>query len=98
MQSKFQQVPLDQDTRIIYQHAAKLGDYDVLHQVWSWDGITAESIIFDSHDVAALADDELEAQVRQSPIIKSDSSITLKRTASKFTFVNFNFKACSDDA
>jgi len=91
MQSKFEQVPVDEGTTIIYQHEARLGDYDVLHQMWSWDGVTAESIIFDSADVSALKDDELEREVRKSPVLKQDSSITLTRTEA-FTFVNFNFE------
>jgi hypothetical protein len=92
MQSKFKQVPVDEDTRILYQHEAKLADYDILHQMWSWDGVTAESIIFDSKDVSGLSDNELEGEVRKSPILKNDSSITLTRTASGFTFANFNFE------
>lgn len=92
MASKFEQVPVDEGTKIIYQHEARLGDYDVLHQMWSWDGVTAESIIFDSGDVSELSDNALEGEVRKSPIVKNDSSITLTRAESGFTFVNFNFE------
>ena len=92
MQSKFEQVPVDEGTKIIYQHEARLGDYDVLHQMWSWDGVTAESLIFASDDISALKDDELEREVRKLPVLKEDSSITLTRTTSGFTFVNFNFE------
>lgn len=92
MQSKFEQVPVEEGTKILYQHEALLGDVDVLHQMWSWDGVVAESIIFVSDDVSELSDSELEHLVRLSPIVKSDSAITLTRTTSEFTFVNFNFE------
>jgi hypothetical protein len=93
MVSRFENVPVDEDTIIMFQVEAKLGEYDVLYQKWYWDGITAESIIFVNEDVAGKADDEIEQEVRMSPLIKADSEITLKRSGADFTFVNFNFEA-----
>ena len=93
MQSKFEQVSVEEGTKILYQHEAWLSGYDVLHQMWCWDGVMAESIIFDSNDVSELSDSELENLVRQSPVVNSDSSLTLTRIASEFTFVNFNFES-----
>ncbi|ABM03685.1 hypothetical protein Ping_1911 [Psychromonas ingrahamii 37] len=92
MLSKFEQVPTDSETKILYQHQAKLGDYDVLYQIWHWDGIKAESIIFASEDVSTLDDDKLKREISQSRLLKENSSITLKRNESGFTFVNFNFE------
>lgn len=92
MQSKFEQVSLEEGTKVIHQQEAALGDYEVLYQIWCWDGITAESIVFASDDVSELSDIDLEKLVRQSPIVKSNSSVTLTRTAPEFTFVNFNFE------
>ena len=93
MASKFERVPVEEDTKIIFQQEAKLGEYDVLYQKWYWDGITAESIIFANEDIVGIADDEVEAEVRTSPLLNADSKITLKRSESGFTFVNFNFEA-----
>lgn len=93
MQSKFEQVPVEKDTRVLYQHEARLGGYDVLHQMWCWDGVTAESVIFDSSDVSELSDQELEEVVRLSPMVKPNSSITLTRNASEFTYVSYNFES-----
>ena len=92
MTSKFEQVPSDEDTRIIFQQETKFADYDVLYQMWNWDGITGESIIFASEDVSELRDDELEGELKRSPVLKESSSITVQRTESGFTFVNFNFE------
>ena len=93
MSNKFEQVPVEDDTRIIFQQEATLGEYDVLYQKWYWDGIIAESIIFANEDIVGITDDEVETEVRMSPLVKADSKITLKRSKSGFTFVNFNFEA-----
>lgn len=92
MSNKFDNVPNDIDTKIIIQQEATLGKYDVLYQKWFWDGITAESIIFDSKDVSDLNDVEIEAEVRESPLLKDDSAITIQKSDSGFVFVNFNFE------
>ena len=89
--SKFSRVPLDEYTTILGQETAKLGQYDVLHQVWSWDGVTAESYIFCNDDVAEMDDDEIKHIVAQSPRVKSENdNINLTRSDSGYTFVNFN--------
>ena len=92
MATKFENVPVEADTKVLFQEEAKFGQYDILYQKWYWDGITAESIIFVSEDVAELTDDQLEEDVKTSPLVKTDSSVTISRSASGFTFVNFNFE------
>ena len=92
MSNKFERVPVEEDTTILSQQEAKLGEYDVLHQRWYWDGIIAECIIFANEDIVSITDDEVETEVRMSPLVKADSKITLKRSKSGFTFVNFNFE------
>ena len=92
MTSKFESVPIDEDTVIMFQQEAKLGEYDVLYQKWHWDGITAESFIFASEDIVSIDDHEVEVEVRMSPLLKADSKITLTRSETGFTFVNFNFE------
>jgi len=92
MTDKFKNVPVEKDTRILFRNEAKLGDYDVLYEMWSWEGISAESIIFASDDISALTDEELEQEVRKSTLLKKESAVTIKRLDSGFTFVNFNFE------
>jgi len=94
---KFLCVPVDDDTAILFSLECKLSERDILYQKWNWDGITAESFIFVSDDVAELTDAALEKEVRTSPAVKRDSSITIKRSDSGFTFVNFNFVTDADD-
>ena len=92
MTKKFKNVPADKDTRILFRHEAKFGEYEVLYEMWSWEGISAESLIFANDDVLDLTDEEIELEVRKSPLVKLDSAITIKRLSDGFTFVNFNFE------
>ncbi len=64
---KFENVPVEEDTKIVMQQEAMLGEYEVLYQKWSWDGITAESIIFASEDVSSLDDEAIKDEVRIPP-------------------------------
>jgi len=89
---KFNNVPVEEDTIIIFRKRATIGEYKVLHEMWVWDGITAESIIFATEDIVELTDKEIEKKVKMLPFVNEGPGITLKRTDSGFTFVNFNFK------
>jgi len=93
MSGKFNNVPVDKDTRINFRHEAKFGKHDVLYEMWTWEGISAESLIFVSDDVSHLTDEELEHELRKSPLVKKDSALTIKRLDAGFTFVNFNFES-----
>jgi len=92
MSQKFDDVPVDKDTRILFRHPAKFGKFDILYEMWSWEGIKAESIIFATEDVSEMTDEELELEVRQSPLVKKESAVTIKRSDAGYTFVNFNFE------
>ncbi len=92
MNKKFDNVPVEEDTIILFRQEAQFGTYEVLYEMWSWEGISAESIIFASDDISDLTDEELEQEVRQSPLVKKESALTIKRLDSGFTFVNFNFE------
>lgn len=93
MSNKFTAVPIENGTNILFELNATLDDYDVLYQMWSWDGIKAESFIFLSADIADLTDEEVQTLAKSSPMIKADSELTLVRHADGYTFVNFNFIA-----
>ena len=92
MSNKFKSVPIDEDTKITFQLEAKLGDIDVLYQKWNWEGISAESLIFCNDDISKLSEEEIEKEVRSSPLVASESKMTIKKSEFGFTFVNFNFK------
>lgn len=92
MGKKFENVPVEEDTVILFELEGNLGEYKILYQKWYWEGITAESFIFANEDVAERTDEEIIELVLSSPAVKSEKSdITLSRSDSGFTFVNFNF-------
>ena len=90
MNNRFDTVPIETDTRILYEKQGKLGGYDFRYEIWNYDGIKAESIIFANADVAGLSDQEIKQVVRQSATVK-EGPMTLNRS-SGFVFVNFNFE------
>ncbi len=92
MSDKFNNIPVEADTKILFSSPMKWGDLDIVYQRWYWEGINAESIIFLTEDVKELSDEELEADVRDGPLVRGDSQITIKRLE-EYTFVNFNFEA-----
>ena len=91
MIAKFADVSDDADTKILFQQVAKFGDLDALYQKWIWDGIQAESLIFADSDIADRSVVALEQEVRESPLVREKSSITVKSSAG-FTYFNFNFE------
>ena len=94
---KFSDVPLDEDTKVLFELESTLDKYDVLYQVWFWDGITAESIIFLSEDVSELNDEELKELVKSSPLVEKESKLTTNDRSGKYSFVSFNFKQDEND-
>ena len=91
MDSKFNNISIEKDTRILFQKEDKLGDYDVRHEVWSWEGYRGESLIFSNDDVAGLPDQDIKRLVRASGLINEGSAMTLNRSTD-FTFCNFHFE------
>ena len=80
---KFTNIPKDDDTRIILREEIKLGDYDVIHEKWSWDGVYAESYILFNKDIKGLSEEEVLSLAHKE-------GATYKEL-DRYTFVNFNF-------
>ena len=92
MSKKFDSVPVEEDTRIRYRKKVRLGKLEALYEKWCWEGILAESLIFANDDVSRMTDEEIEDEVRKSPLVKNGSEMKIKRSDAGFTFVNFNFE------
>ena len=54
MNKKFNDIPMDKDTKILFSSPMKWGDLDIVYQKWNWEGIMAESIIFLNEDLKVL--------------------------------------------
>ena len=81
---KFKNIPVDDDTRIISREQIKVGDCDVIHEKWFWDGVYAESYVFFNEDIKDLSKEEVLA-------LANKEGTTYKKL-DRYTFVNFNFE------
>lgn len=92
MNKKFENVSRDQGTVILFEKMHTIGKYDVLYQIWRWQNIQANSVIFVNEDVANLDDDEIRDMVKNDSVFTGEPRLTLRRSESGFTFVSFNFE------
>ena len=92
MDKKFKNIPIEPDTRVLFQNETNIGGYTVRYEIWSWDGYRAESFIFSNDDVLVLSDMEIEKVVHESGLILEESALTINRSDSGFIFVSFNFE------
>jgi hypothetical protein len=90
---KFDNVPTEADTAITLSLESKFGEYDVLYQQWIWDGIQANSLIFDNDDIADIELQSLIEEVRNSPLVNDTSKELTSTVQSEYTFINFNFES-----
>jgi len=89
MSQNFDDVPVDKDARILFRHPAKLGKYDILYEMWSWEGIKAESVIFATVEFLEMRDKELEQEMRQSPLVKKWVSRDNKKIGGRIYICEF---------
>ncbi len=92
LSDKFKDVPEDDETYTEFRREFKFGEYDVLYEKWSWEGITAETLVFVSEEIASMQIHALEDFVRESSLVKEWTNMTIKENDNGFTFVNFNFE------
>ena len=92
MDKKFKNIPIEPDTKILFQNETNIGGYPVRYEIWSWDSYWAESFIFAKDDVSGLTNNEIEKVVHESGLILEESALTINRSDSGFVFVSFNFE------
>lgn len=83
-------VPLDDDTTLLFEQRASFGELETVYQKWKWDGIVAESLVFRSEDVLTSGIEALLDDINSSTLVNDGSEITSKNSNGYF-FVNFNF-------
>ncbi len=82
---KFKNIPTEDDTKILSRKEKKILNYDVIHEVWIWEGIKAESFIFFNEDINDLSEEEILR------ILGKNKEHTTYQKTDEYTFVNFNF-------
>jgi hypothetical protein len=93
MNEKFRGVPVEEDTKVLRRAVVTVGELEVLHEKWSWDGVRGDTFVFVSSEVADIGNEALEGMVRLSALVEPGSQVTIKRSDSGYTFVSFNFRA-----
>ena len=95
MTNEFENIPVEEDTRVLSRNFLEMAGFEVCHEVWCYEGITAESIIFREDDVSGKSDDEIKELVAANRKVADPASMTFKRTG-EFVFCNFNFIPSDD--
>ena len=95
MTDEFENIPVDEDTKIIFRDFIEMAGLSVCHEAWCYEGITAESIIFRQADVAHMSDQEIRELVASNRNVENDESMTFGRTG-EFVFCNFGFIESDD--
>lgn len=84
-------IPKDPDTRSLTTQTLRIGTYNCVFEIWSWDGISGTSFIFDLNEAAESSDTELTDLVVDSLGRNAEGiQITNSRT-STHAFVNVFF-------
>jgi hypothetical protein len=90
MDSRFKSIPVEMDTVLLLREHKTIGGFSCVHEVWRWEGVTGESVIFCTEDVEKLKDEEildLIGFLKKTP--KESATVQRKKD---FVFVNFNFE------
>lgn len=95
MNEKFTNIPLDDDTVILFESEMKFGEIDCVLQSWRFDNIQGNSLIFLTSDLNFPSNEELKKWVTtESEIIQNKEKVTFSTNPIEhpYTFVNFDFK------
>lgn len=97
MSDKFKKVPVDNDTRILFEKETKLEGYDILHQLWSWDGLLGGSVILANEDLEESENQKIIEMLKTSEFVPNDVAIEANRSDCGFTFFSFDRSDLKDD-
>lgn len=84
--NKFEDIPIDSETTIVFTLPGFLNNYEVVYESWIWENVSGQSVIFYKEDIKHLSDDDLKGMLDNQP------NITISRKFEKYVFVNYNFK------
>ena len=52
MNEKFRGAPVEEDTKVLRRAVVTVGELEVLHEKWSWDGVRGETFVFVSSEIS----------------------------------------------
>ena len=86
--NKFENLKTEPDTILLSRQSNVFHGFNVMMEVWIYEGIQAQSVIFYKKDIEDLTDEELKNMIIEH--FKTES-ITLSRVNPDYVFLNFNF-------
>ena len=94
MQEKFKNIPVDDDTIILFESPMKYGELDCVLQTWRFENIQGKSLIFYADDLDEKSDDEWKDWLLSTSQIvqnRNKDKITLSKNPTVHPYVFFNF-------
>jgi len=90
---KFKNINVEPDTIIQSNRFLKIDKIYCRHEMWVWDGIEAESLIFCTSELESTEESYLKGLLLKflNRSSSDEIEITLKTTGD-YTYLNFNFK------
>lgn len=88
---KFDSVKTEKDTKVLSTQYIKVKNYDCRYEVWEWDGITAQSLIFCKSDFKEPIEDNILSICEEYIGEEFDGSKHTFKTSRDYVFFNYNF-------
>ena len=85
---KFENLKTESDTILLMRELNTFHGFDIMMELWIYEGIEAQSVIFYKKDVKSLTDEELKNMIKEH---YKTESVTISRMDSDYVFLNFNF-------
>ena len=85
---KFGNLKTEADTILLLREPTIFQGFDVMMELWIYERIQAQSVIFYKKDVENLTDEDLKNIIIDH---YETESVTLSRADSDYVFLNFNF-------
>jgi hypothetical protein len=91
-QQKLLKRPVDSGTHIIHQSFIQFKEGVALYEKWSWQGVSASSLIFINSDITQFNQDDLIKSLFEQMKLELDEHLTIA-TEQDYFFVNFGFQS-----
>ena len=86
----FEDRPVEADTKILLTQTEQFDELYVLLEMWTWDGITAQSAVLYEDQLKNYSDADLIDKLNDH--IEIGEKYTVVRSKDGFAFVNYNFQ------
>lgn len=92
IKNKFKDVKFEPDTKLLFFDYLIIDGLDCKYEIWSWDGIQGESLIFLKEDLKNFEKSFFETIVKK---LKKENNLKLDitlKSSNQYFYVNFGFK------